>query len=302
MEMGTEKLSKPIKYRHRATGALLAEQVYGEPFLRWVYETRAGRLALHALVKRAWFSRWYGWRMRRPSSRKRIGPFIKAYNIDMDEAAAPADSYESFDAFFVRKLKPGARPVADADVVFPADGRHLGFPDVSRVSGIFMKGQEFDIPALLRDQTLAGRYARGTAVISRLCPVDYHRFHFPVTGTPGETRRISGSLRSVNPIALRQDIRILWENKRTVTEIVTEKLGVVLMLEIGATCVGSIEQTYVPGRPVRKGEEKGCFHFGGSTTLLLFEPGMVKLDSDLLEATAAGTELYAKMGESLART
>ena len=160
-----------------------------------------------------------------------------------------------------------------------------------------MKGQRFDLPKLLGDENLAEKFAAGAAVFSRLCPVDYHRFHFPVAGVPGEARLINGPLQSVNPLALRDRLAILWENKRYITEIETEKSGKVLVLEIGATNVGSVNHTFVPTRPVAKGEEKGYFAFGGSATLTLFEPGRVKLAADLLEQSEQQRELYAKVGD-----
>ncbi|MDB4404269.1 phosphatidylserine decarboxylase, partial [Akkermansiaceae bacterium] len=135
-------------------------------------------------------------------------------------------------------------------------------------------------------------------LLSRLCPVDYHRFHFPCAGIPGETRVLNGPLFSVSPLALRQRLSYLWENKRTITELKTEKMGTVICMEIGATCVGSIHQTFTPGQPVDKGDEKGYFAFGGSSTLLLFEPGTVQLDPDLLKSSAQQMELYAKVRTS----
>ena len=85
------------------------------------------------------------------------------------------------------------------------------------------------------------------------------------------------------------------------TEIDTEEVGKVLMLEIGATNVGSVNLTYVPTRPVKKGEEKGYFAFGGSATFTIFEPGRVKLADDLLEQSAQQRELYAKVGDSMGK-
>jgi phosphatidylserine decarboxylase len=178
----------------------------------------------------------------------------------------------------------------------PADGRHLGFANASEISSVFVKGQKFDVAGLLGSAELARKYENGPILLSRLCPVDYHRFHFPCAGTPGETRIINGPLFSVSPLALRQRLSYLWENKRTVTELVTEDFGTVICMEIGATCVGSIHQTFTPGQPITKGAEKGYFAFGGSSTLLMFEPGTVTLSADLLESSSKIMELYAKVG------
>ncbi|HIG82026.1 MAG TPA: phosphatidylserine decarboxylase [Verrucomicrobiales bacterium] len=290
-----------IQFYNRTTGEVETEVVYGEQWLRWILFNPFGQIALHAVAKRAWFSRWYGWRMNSKSSASRVKPFIKQYDIVESEHVKAADDFASFNDFFYRKLKPEARPVdaADDSAVFPADGRHLGFAKASAVEGVFVKGQRFNLSKLLGDQKLAERFADGAAVFSRLCPVDYHRFHFPVAGIPGEARLINGPLYSVNPLALRDRLSILWENKRFITEIESEQFGKVLMLEIGATNVGSVNHTFVPTRPVAKGEEKGYFAFGGSATLTLFEPGRVKLDEDLLEQSAQQRELYAKVGDRL---
>ena len=293
--------NRGIEFFNRYTGKVETEEIYGEPWLRWVLFNPFGRISLHAVAKRIWFSRWYGWRMSRTTSASLVKPFIERYRIDEDEHVKAADEFTSFNDFFYRKLKTSARPVdADVDsVIFPADGRHLGFANVSEVEGIFVKGQRFDLPNLLGCKKLAEQFTEGPVVFSRLCPVDYHRFHFPVAGVPGEARLINGPLYSVNPLALRDRLSILWENKRVITEIETKQLGKVLVLEIGATNVGSVNHTFVPTRAVEKGEEKGYFAFGGSATFTLFEPGRVQLAEDLLEQSAQQRELYAKVGDRM---
>jgi phosphatidylserine decarboxylase len=292
---------EPIRYFNRHTGTLETEEVYGEGFLRWSYGNPLGAISLESFVKRPFFSKWYGRRMSTPESAARVEPFISQYGLDATDFAEPPENYRSFNEFFYRKLKPAARPIdADADsVVFPADGRHLGFERASGIDGVFVKGQKFDLTALLDDKELATAYADGALVLSRLCPVDYHRFHFPAAGIPGQTRLIDGPLYSVNPIALRKRLAFLWTNKRTITRLATERFGTVLCLEIGATCVGTIQQTFKPGAPVGKGAEKGYFAFGGSSTLTIFEPGKVTLDDDLLEHSSKQVELYARIGSRM---
>ena len=294
---------EPIKYHNRYTGRVETEEVYGEAFMHWTYGTRLGALALHTLVKRSLFSRWYGWRMDRKASRKKVLPFIKKYQVNPSEFAETPDTYRTFNEFFYRKLKQAARPIAPGpDVaVFPADGRHLGFPDLSRLEGIFVKGQFFDLLRLVQNRALADQYRHGAMVLSRLCPVDYHRFHFPVAGLPEAPTLINGPLYSVNPIALRQNIHIFTENKRAYCRVESPEFGRVLMFEVGATNVGSFAYTYTPGQPVAKGAEKGFFKFGGSSMITLFEPDRIRLDADLLENTRSGRELYARMGDHLGR-
>lgn len=288
----------PIIYFNRHTGKEETELVLGEQAIRQTYGTMKGRLALHLLIKRAFFSRLYGTHMNKPASARRIPGFIKQFGINMEEASTPPGGFANFNEFFYRQLKPGARPVDEAPehAVFPADGRHSGFQDASQVSGVFVKGQTFDIPALLGDRKLGKRYAHGSLIISRLCPVDYHRFHFPVEGTPEETRLIPGPLASVSPYALRRRLSWLWTNKRTLTLLDSPQWGKVALIDVGATCVGSIFQTFTPGRPVDKGAEKGYFAFGGSTVITLFEPGRIQLAQDLLDCSARQQELYARVG------
>lgn len=291
-----------IVYFDRYQQRLCTEAIYGDRALRWTYGTLAGRISLAVLVKRAVFSRWYGRLMDRPSTREKIVPFIQQYGLDASEFRRPVNEFRNFNEFFYRQLKPDARPIhADpTSIVFPADGRHLCVPDLSQARGLFVKGEMLSLVELLNDTHLAQRYARGSLLLSRLCPVDYHRFHFPVSGIPGPSKLIPGPLYSVNPIALRQNIQILNTNKRCVAELKSDVLGSVLLLEIGATCVGSICQTYTAGQSVWKGDEKGYFRFGGSSTIVIFEPGRIRFCDDLIEQSSQHRELYARMGDRMA--
>jgi len=292
---------EPIRYYHRAKQVIETERIYGEQALRWTCGGGLGRLTLNLFVKRALLSRYYGWRMGLTDSARRVIPFIVDYGLDVDEFAKKSFSFKNFNEFFYRALKPGARPIAPGDrvAVLPADGRHLAFQKVDAAEGFYAKGQRFDLPAFLGDRELAAQFAGGSMLISRLCPVDYHRFHFPVSGTPGTSRLINGWLYSVSPIALRQNLAYLWENKRMVTLVESPVFGRVAVCEIGATMVGSIFQTYVPDKAVAKGDEKGLFKFGGSCVVTLFQPGRIKFDADLVAQSAQQIEVYARMGESL---
>ncbi|AKC83049.1 phosphatidylserine decarboxylase [Verrucomicrobia bacterium IMCC26134] len=296
-------IDAPITVFDRRSGKIETEQVYGEGWLKWTYGTSCGRLSLAALVRRAWFSHWYGWRMNRASSVRKVLPFVVRYGLDADEFTKPATAFRTFNDFFYRTLKPAARPIVqdEAVAVLPADGRHLAFQDVDAASGFYVKGAKFTLTELLGTDELGAEFAGGSLLISRLCPVDYHRFHFPVAGVPHEARLINGSLYSVSPIALRRNVRYLVQNKRMVTLVESVRFGRIAVLEIGATCVGSILQSYVPGRMVAKGEEKGLFAFGGSCVVTVFAKGRIRFDADLVSSSADQREVYARMGESLGR-
>ncbi len=289
-----------IIFYNRYTGQMEREKVLGERSLRWVYGTTLGKLSLHLLIKRAVFSRLLGAMKNTPGSARGLDEFVKTYDINMDEAARPLEDYTSFNDFFYRKLRPGARPLcAPGHIAFPADGRHSGWQDAAEMQGVFVKGQRFDLPALLGSAELAEKYAHGSIVLSRLCPVDYHRFHFPAAGTPEAPRRIPGPLASVSPYCLRHKLAWLWTNKRELTVLHTPDLGDVLCLAVGATGVGAIFQTYEPGKEVLMGAEQGYFAFGGSTVMTFFEPGRVQLAQDLLANTANCVETYARQGDDM---
>ncbi len=295
--------SEHIVYFDRYLGETRVENVYGDRWLRWTYGSAPGRFLLETVVKRALFSRLYGRYMSRPASRARIRPFIREYGLDESEFAETVDSFPDFNTFFSRRLKPDARPLAgdESIAVFPADGRHLVFPDLDRVDGVYAKGQRFSLPELVGDRDLAACYAGGSLSISRLCPVDYHRFHFPCAGRAGPATEIPGHLYSVSPFSLRRRLAFLWHNRRYRTVLESPRFGPVLCLEIGATCVGSVVQTYRNNGDIARGDEKGLFRFGGSCVILIFEKARIHFDDDLVANTTRGLETYARMGDRLAR-
>lgn len=295
--------SASVQFFDRESGRLETEAVFGERPLRWVYETHLGQIALWALIRRAAFSEIYGLVMSRPASREKIAPFCERFGVNVEEFAVPATEFASFNDFFSRRLKPGARPVVPAEDVatLPADGRHLAIPKISAATRFYAKGQRFDLGKFLGDAALAARYADGAMVCSRLCPTDYHRFHFPVAGTPAAPRVVNGALYSVNPIALSKNLAYLWENKRVVVEIDSPRFGKVLQVLVGATNVGTIVPTYAAGTPAEKGAELGYFRFGGSFIATIFEPGKIRIADDLRANSAQGVETFAKMGTELGK-
>ena len=293
--------TQELLYFDRYESRLRPEDIYGEKPLRWAYETALGRLCLEGIIKRPWFSRLYGRWADTAGSAKEIAPFLKRFGLLTDEFADDPTIFRTFNEFFHRRLKGEARPVAAGEktISFPADGRHFYIADLSQESHLYAKGQRLELSALLGDTDLATRFARGSAVLSRLCPTDYHRFHFPLSGVCGTPRLINGALYSVNPIALSRSLGYLLQNKRRVTVVTRPDIGEYLFLEIGATNVGSIVDTCTPGTEVQKGEEKGYFRFGGSMTIVIFPEKTVIPAGDLSVQSAAGIELYARMGDLL---
>jgi len=207
--------------------------------------------------------------------------------------------FQNFNDFFTRKLKENARPIDTSFniVVSPADGKVLAYADFGN-SDFIIKGFRFDVSSFLDNPVLAQKYRDGALLVIRLAPVDYHRFHFPVSGNLTSNIKVEGDYYSVNPFALRKKAEILCLNKREYTILSNPLFGDVIMAEVGATMVGSIVQTY-KGSSVIKGKEKGYFKFGGSTVVLLFEKSKIYIDRDLLINTANGYETAVKMGERI---
>ena len=291
-----------VTFFNRYSQKMETEAIYGESYLKFIYGNPLGKLALWAAVKRSFFSKWYGSRMSAQSSAKKISPFISDYKLDASQFVDSLENFKSFNDFFSRKLKSSSRPIhgTDNQLIFPADGRHIVVNDLSREQAIWAKGQSFNLKKLLGSAERAERYKHGSVLISRLCPTDYHRFHFPCSGIISESELMNGYLYSVNPIALMRNISYLWQNKRSITELNSDNFGKLCLLEVGATCVGGIIQTYDQGN-VRKGQEKGYFRFGGSMTMIFIEPGVVTFSDDLLEQSKNGIELYALMGDVCAQ-
>lgn len=295
-----------IRYIERSTGAEEIEKVYGAKALEFMYGEGWTPRILSKIFdpfvsKTSLFSSLYGLIQKSKMSRKKIAPFIQTYHIDEEEFAEEASSFRSFNDFFIRKLKPSSRPIdpRPRQAVLPADGRYLVYPNLTKIPGFFVKGQKFCLKSFLKDPTLTERFKEGSMVIARLCPTDYHRFHFPVCGHAAKPKLINGALFSVNPIALKKNLSILWENKRFITEIDSDEFGKVLYVEIGATAVGTVKQTFSFDHKVQKGEEKGYFSFGGSCVVLLFEPHRIQFDSDLIVNSEKFLETKALFGQSL---
>ncbi len=288
-----------IRYVDRRSGALETETVYGESALRWLYTTKTGRWLERTLLSRRLVSVLYGAYLGSRFSRHKIPHFVSSLGIDPEESVEPPERYRSFNAYFTRKLKPERRPLdPDPDAFLSsADGRLLALPCEEGMV-LPVKGRKFSLADFLKDGALARHFHGGLAIVVRLCPADYHRYHFPASGIAGPSTPIAGRYRSVSPVVIEQDLAVFDENQREVSMLDTERFGKVGIVEVGAICVGKIVQTYTPGA-VTRGQEKGYFEFGGSTQVLLVEKGRVTLDEDLRAHSAAGRETKVCMGERI---
>lgn len=233
--------------------------------LDFLYGTALGRRILKLLI-RPWFSRLGGRLLDTRLSALAVRPFIRSHDIDMSQCEKTR--FSSFNDFFTRRLIPDARPVDGDPAAFisPCDGRLTVWP-IGPDGRFPVKGTEYTLPRLLNDDAMAARFQGGLLWLFRLSPDDYHRYIWPVDGTPGKTVRIPGLYHTVTPLSKDQP-PVYHENTREYRLIETDTMGPVLMMEVGAMLVGRIENLPCDGQ-VRRGQEKGHFAFGGSTIILI---------------------------------
>jgi len=238
-----------------------------------------------------------------PKSRRHIPEFIRFYGINVDDLADPITSFQNFNEFFSRKMKPHSRPVADIRnqhiAVVPADSRIVAYESVNEAATVWVKGHGFTIEGLVNDRDLTRRFVNGSVAICRLGPMDAHRFFFPIGGKVGKTFNMDGEYLIDDPIVVREDVDVFTTNKRTVTVIEDTEFGLVAMVCVGSTMVGSIELTSKQGRMIKKGDEHGYFQFGGSTVILLFEPNSIVFAEDILTNSAIPIETYCRANSPL---
>lgn len=224
----------------------------------------------------------------------------------MTEVLQTVDQFKNFNEFFYRKLKPDARPCSAPDrpavITSPADCRSVVFNKLQEAQSIWVKGREFSIERLFGNAypELAKKYSNGGALgIFRLAPQDYHRFHIPVDGIMGEPKLIEGEYYTVNPMAIRSALDVYGENIRVLVPIDSDAHGKVMVVCVGAMMVGSTIITRKAGERVSRAEELGYFKFGGSTILLLFEPGVMKFDDDMVDNSKSALETLIRVGMSI---
>lgn len=279
----------------RETGELVEEIIprYVNTAMKLTYSNVIGRkIATKSVSLLRKMSVEAGKRFDLSSSTTQIEPFIKLYKLNPDEFEKSVNEYKNFNEFFTRKFKNfnSVRPLEGDEnyAVCPADCRMTVFPKFED-SLMWVKGAEFTIEKLLGPKAAQSydldKFKGGTLVISRLTPQDYHRWHNPIQGIYGEKYEIGGALYTVNPLAINERFNVYTENKRTVCVIKSEHFGVVFLVAIAATFVGSMEIIGKENEECAIGEYHGKFYFGGSTVILLFQPNTIKLEDDLVYNT-----------------
>lgn len=262
--------------------------------LSFLYDTAPGRLLLRGLVCPA-VSALCGRYLDSPVSRLHIPAFVRKHHIDLSDYEPRA--YRSFNEFFTRRIRDGLRPVDRAadSLIAPCDGRLSVYP-ITQGASFSVKGSRYDLSDFLGGSA-AGDFTGGLCLIFRLCVDDYHRYCYLDSGIPVGGGYLGGVLHTVRPIALRR-YPVFIQNSRAYTVLRTEHFGTVAQVEVGALLVGKIHNYPVRG-PVRRGEEKGLFLYGGSTVVVLLEKGAARLPAVYFERTEQGLETLVKYGQKI---
>jgi phosphatidylserine decarboxylase len=227
-----------------------------------------------------------------------IEKFVERYQVNMAEAANPdTASYKSFNEFFTRPLKAGARPLAHADYLCPVDGAISQFGAIEKDQIFQAKGHHYSTQALVGgDAALAAQFDNGHFATLYLSPRDYHRIHMPCDGRLLRMIHVPGELFSVNPTTARGVPGLFARNERVVC-VFEGKNGPFVLTLVGATIVGSMATVWHgivnPPRPgelrdwsytdknirLKKGEEMGRFLLG-STVVMLFPAKSLQFNPD----------------------
>ena len=290
------RLSNTIRIYDLETDKYFDEKVFGEWFLKWLYQSRSGSLLAFLFTKLP-FSKVYGGLKSSVSSKGQIKDFIQTYEIEMDEFKSDSE-YSCFNDFFIREFKSGVRNFDLSPESFPAfcEGRYLVYNSSQKTS---IKNTIID-PVKLISPSDGADFLSGQVIVARLAPVDYHRYHYPDDGVNERQYDIDGLLNSVTPYALASKPDVLVTNKRRITILNTENFGRIAYVEVGALTVGTIQQTHHDTQ-FQRGEEKGYFLFGGSTVVILTEKKVIDFDSKILENSKKGIESFVKLGRSLGK-
>lgn len=295
-----------IKYFNRQTKEIETEKVYGDTGVKWLYESLGGKL-LSPILALAPFSILYGSFQNLSSSKNKIPNFIKNFNINMDdylpeEGRKASDPYSTFNNFFIRKFKEGKRKFVQEKEIMPAfcEARYFGFDSITDDKKIPVKGNFLNAKELLGNEKWTDTFHDGPLLLARLCPVDYHRFHYPDNGEVLDYYKVGGAYHSVNPIALKVKNDIFSTNIREVTILETENFGKLAYVEVGAICVGRIVQSG-DLKKFKRADEKGYFLFGGSTVIVIGEKGKWTPSLDIVENTKNAMETYLHIGVEAGR-
>ncbi len=291
-------MKKQIKFWNRKKACEEVEFVYGELPIRLLYGNPIGRAISNIIAKNSWVSSLYGSYQNTRHSQKKIRPFIQQFSVNM--ADYEKRNYPSFNHFFTRKFKKNSRSFVQTESQIPAfcEGRYLAYEKLSSKKSIPVKGLWLPVDKILGRKKWADTFRNGPCYVARLCPTDYHRFHYIDESTLLEHYHLNGKFHSVNPIALKFKKNILFTNERQVSILETKNFGKIAYIEVGALFVSTIIQSNF-FKQSQRGDEKGYFLFGGSTVILIGEENKWMPDTDIIKKTKQKTECFIQLGEKI---
>lgn len=262
--------------------------------LKALYNTRTGSYVLK-VITRPGFSRKCAGLLDSRYSKLYIKRFIKRNEIDMSEYV-PA-RYRSFNDFFIRRIRPDARPIdmTERSLIAPCDSA-LSVYNITGENVFAVKGAKYTVKTLLQNAELAEKYRGGLCIIFRLMPYNYHRYIYPDWGTKNENTFIDGKLHTVREMAHKYKVYV--SNAREYTILDTKNFGKVVFMEVGALMVGRIVNHH-QAHTFARGDEKGYFEYGGSTIIMLMEKDCVRLDEEIMKTIDTGHELPVQVGQRI---
>ena len=285
-----------MKIYVRQDNSFIEDRQYGGKSLERLYNTWYGRVLSKFILLPA-FSTMATSKDRKKSSVKKIAPFLKEYQINMNDFEDR--EYDSFSDFFTRRIKPGRRPFDEdpSAVISPADSKVLCY-DIGNDLKFTVKGSVYTPDEIVGNNIDLSSFAGGKAIVFRLSMDDYHHYCHIDSGTIYGSYEIKGKLHTVSSISSKY--KIYKENHRIVNVMDTDHFGRVIYIEVGALLVGRIKNN---GLTVfEKGQEKGYFEQGGSTIVIFFDKGKINVDDDILEMSGNGIETKVRMGERIGVT
>lgn len=264
--------------------------------LSFLYESSIGRLLLKPLVSSSFVSNVVASFMNSKLSKIIISSFIKNNSINISDYEEK--KYNSFNDFFIRKIKSDKREIIidDNSFISPCDSK-LTCYSINDKLLFKVKKSTYSVDSIIKDKKASIKYKNGYALIFRLSPDDYHRYCFIDNGKIVNNYKISGFFHTVNPIVYDKHM-VFKENSRECTLIKTKNFGNVMYVEVGALLVGKIKNIKISGN-VNRGEEKGYFMYGGSTIVLLVESDKIKIDEEILKNSKNGLETIVRYGEKI---
>lgn len=280
-------------YYDRQSKTLKESIEYQEDLLKFLYGTIPGRFILKTIIIKPWFSNWRSKYQKSPASAKDIEPFIDKYKVNLKNVES--EDWKCFNDFFIRK-KNIDLCAAEDKLISIADSK-LSVYQITEDLKLKIKNSIYSISDILNDENLAAEYKNGTCLIFRLSVDDYHRYHYPDSGSLVVNKKIPGVLHTVRSIS--DKYQVFSHNSREVNVLNTNHLGIITQIEVGALLVGKIINH--DHKEFEKGQEKGYFEFGGSTIVLLLKENTVIIDDDIIKYSQQRIETKVSAGEAIGK-